>query len=96
MQESRPLLEERNVRLVSLSIDQTPDSWKGAIQNKDIQIGTHLFLGWDKNLLKTYHYNSNDMYQFILIDPEGKIVESHAPRPSSGKMEEFIKKNTQN
>lgn len=96
LQELRPLLEERNVHLVSLSIDQTPDSWKGAIQNKDIQIGTHLFLGWNKNLLKTYHYNSNNMYQFILIDPEGKIVESHAPRPSSGKMEEFIKISTQN
>ena len=96
LQELRPLMEERNVHLVSLSIDQTPDSWKGAIQNKDVQIGTHLFLGRDKNLLKTYHYNSNNMYQFVLIDPDGKIVESHAPRPSSGKMEEFIKISTRN
>lgn len=96
LQELRPLLEERNVQLVSLSIDQTPDSWKGAIQHEDVQIGTHLFLGWNKNLLKTYHYNSNNMYQFVLIDPDGKIVESHAPRPSSGKMEEFIKISTRN
>lgn len=96
LQELRPLLEERNVLLVNLSIDQTPDSWRGAIQNKDIQIGTHLFLGWDKDFLKTYHYNSNNMYQFVLIDPNGKIIESHAPRPSSGKMEEFIKISTQN
>ncbi len=96
LQKLRPLLEERKVHLVSLSIDQTPDSWREAIRNKDLQIGTHLFMGWDKNFLKTYHYNSNNMYQFVLIDPEGKIIETHAPRPSSGKMEEFIKISTRN
>ena len=94
LQELRPLLEERKVHLVSLSIDETPDSWSDVIQNKDLQIGTHLFIGRDKNFLKTYHYNSNNMYQFILIDPDGKIIEPHAPRPSSGKLKEFIKIST--
>lgn len=94
LQKMRSLFDERNVTLVNLSIDQNPDSWKQCIQNKDLQIGTHLFLGWDKNLLNTYHYKSNYMYIFVLIDPEGKIIEIHAPNPSTGKMEEFIKNNT--
>ena len=31
------------------------------------------------------------MYQFVLIDPNGKIVELRVPRPSSGKMEDYFK-----
>ena len=94
LQELRPLLDERNVHVVSLCIDENPDSWRGAIQNKDLHIGTRLFLGFDRDFLKTYHYNSNMMYQFILIDPEGKIIDTQVPRPSSGKLEEFIKIST--
>lgn len=87
----RPLLEEKNIALVNLFIDDNREAWKQSIQDEKVQQGTHLFLGRDKNLLQTYHYNSSNMYQFVLIDPNGKIVELRVPRPSSGKMEDYFK-----
>lgn len=91
----RTLLEEKNIALVNLFIDDNREAWKQAIQDEKVQQGTHLYLGRDKNLLQMYHYNSVNMYQFILIDPEGKIVELRVPRPSSGKMGDYFKTTIQ-
>ena len=85
-----PLLEEKNIQLINLSIEPKPDEWKKAIRNQDIQIGKHFFLKNEKEFLKNYHYNSETMYQFILITPDGKIVESHLPKASSGKLEKYL------
>jgi len=85
-----PLLEEKNIQLINLSIEPKPDEWKKAIRNQDIQIGKHFFLKNEKEFLKKYHYNSETMCQFILIAPNGEIVESHLPKASSGKLEKYL------
>lgn len=92
----RPLFEEKNVALVNLFIDNNQEAWKQSIQDEEIQQGTHLFLGRKKNILQMYHYNSSNMYQFVLIDPDGKIVKLNIPNPSSGKMGDYFKTTIQN
>mgnify|MGYP002468904126 CR=1 FL=1 len=43
-------------------------------------------LGQNKDFLRAYHYDSYGIDQFIMIDPHGNIIQTHAPKPSS---EEF-------
>ena len=85
-----PLFKEKNIQLINLSIEPKPDEWKKAIRNQDIQTGKHLFLKNEKEFLKKYHYSSGTIHQFILIAPDGKIVESHLPNASSGKLEKYL------
>lgn len=75
----------KNVEFVSISVD-TPDkeaAWKKMINDKAMS-GVQLITGngWDSPFIKQYMISS--IPRFLLIDAEGKIVSSNAPRPSSG------------
>ncbi len=85
-----PLFKEKNIQLVNLSIEPQPEKWKAIIGNKNLQIGTHLFLENTSDFLVGYHYSPSAMLQFILISPEGKIVGAHLPNASSGKLEKYL------
>ena len=84
------LFKEKNIQLINLSIEPKLDEWKKTIRNQDIQTGKHFFLINEKEFLKKYHYSSGTIHQFILIAPDGKIVESHLPNASSGKLEKYL------
>ena len=60
------------------------------MEESDQKTGKHLFLKNEKEFLKKYHYSSGTIHQFILIAPDGKIVESHLPNASSGKLEKYL------
>lgn len=87
-----PLFEEKNIQLINLSIEPKREQWEKTIKNAEIQTGKHLFLKNKEEFLQKYHYNSSAMYQLILITPDGKIVNSHLPNASSGKLEKYLTK----
>lgn len=90
LKELEPLFKEKNIKLVSLCIDSNKDSWEQAIQNPEIQLGEHYYLGFNREFLDACHYNSYNMYQFILVDDKGLIVSINLPFPSSGKFSSYI------
>ncbi|WP_299125572.1 TlpA disulfide reductase family protein [uncultured Winogradskyella sp.] len=83
-------LEERyhnkNIVFVSISVDKekVKDTWKQMIADKELG-GLQLFAdkSFDSDFMNAYAVNS--IPRFILIDPEGKIVDPEAPRPSFDK-----------
>lgn len=80
-------LEERyrdeEIVFVSISVDKNEfkDAWKQMIADKQLG-GLQLFAdkSFDSDFLEAYAVNS--IPRFILIDPEGKIVDPEAPQPS--------------
>ena len=44
--------------------------------------------GWESSFIKDYKIQG--IPRFILIDPEGKIVNSNAPRPSNPKLKKLF------
>ena len=90
----QPLFKKKNIVLVNLSIENKKDNWVQTIQNEEVQVGTHLYAGFDKHFLQKCHYSAASMVQFIFIDPAGKIIELQAPLQSSN-MEDFIKETIQ-
>ena len=77
----------KNIKFVSISIDTEDayDKWKKMIVDKELG-GIQLLA--DKNWKSTFvtDYMIKGIPRFILIDPQGKIVNSNAPRPSDKKL----------
>ena len=90
--EEMPILEKikdvytENIKFVSISVDYRKDidKWKKQIADNNPK-GIHLMTdkNWHSDFIRAY--NVNTIPRFILIDPQGKIVDAHAPRPSQQK-----------
>ncbi len=81
----------KNIEFVSMSVDQKKDyeTWKKMIADKKLT-GIQLFAdnSWQSKFVTDYRITG--IPRFILIDPQGKIVNSNAPRPSSPKLIELF------
>lgn len=73
----------KNVAFVSLSIDAKKDyeKWKNMVSDKKLG-GIQLIADNDWSSKFAVDYGIVSIPRFILIDPEGKIVNADAPRPS--------------
>ncbi|XCF04995.1 TlpA disulfide reductase family protein [Tamlana crocina] len=74
---------DKNIEFVSISIDKASDfdKWKIMVEEKDLK-GVQLFADkdWTSSFVKDYGIQG--IPRFILIDPQGNIVDTNAPRPS--------------
>lgn len=77
----------KNIEFVSISIDAKKDheKWKEMIVDKELG-GMQLFAdnAWQSQFIEDYVIKG--IPRFILIDPDGNIVDADAPRPSSKKL----------
>lgn len=81
----------KNIEFVSISIDQKDayETWKSMIKNRELG-GIQLMAdaAWKSQFVTDYAIEG--IPRFILIDPNGKIVNADAPRPSSPKLIELF------
>ncbi|GAA4969094.1 TlpA disulfide reductase family protein [Algibacter aquimarinus] len=82
---------DNNIEFVSISIDKLPDheKWKTMIEEKELG-GVQLFADNDWKSKFVTDYQIEGIPRFILIDPEGNIVDANAPRPSNSKLTELF------
>jgi len=82
----------KNINFVSISVDKLKDhdKWEKMVKEKELQ-GIQLFADddWNSDFVKEYLILG--IPRFILIDPNGKIVNSNAPRPSDSRLEDLFK-----
>ena len=90
----------KNIQFVSISIDddrshggswdKAKEDWKAMVADKELG-GIQLFApnGWQSQFVVDYKIQG--IPRFLLIDPEGHIVNPDAPRPSSEKLIELFK-----
>lgn len=79
----------KDIEFVSISVDSERDyeTWKKMVADKNLT-GIQLYSKRDKNFAGAYKVNS--IPRFILIDPQGNIVDANAPRPSSPRLVELF------
>lgn len=74
----------KNIEFVSISVDEKKnyEKWKQFVTDQGL-VGTQLIADndWNSDFVKSYLISG--IPRFILIDTEGKIVSSNAPRPSN-------------
>jgi len=82
---------EKNIAFVSLSIDakNDHDKWIEMIKEKELS-GIQIFADNNGRSQFITDYGIQGIPRFLLIDPEGNIVNSNAPRPSSSELIELF------
>ena len=77
----------KNIEFISISVDKRADhdKWMNMVAEKELG-GVQLFAENDWNSKFVQDYLIKGIPRFILIDPDGKIVSSNAPRPSDSKL----------
>jgi thiol-disulfide isomerase/thioredoxin len=84
----------KNIEFVSISVDaeKAHDKWRKMIEDDELK-GIQLFAdkSWNSDFVNGYLIKG--IPRFILIDPNGNIVSSNAPRPSSPKLIEMFDEN---
>lgn len=85
LQKIEQQFHNKNIEFVSISIDykKDHDTWQKMIDDNKMT-GVQLYANEDKEFAQGYRVTT--IPRFILIDPEGKIVNSDAPRPSSAEL----------
>jgi thiol-disulfide isomerase/thioredoxin len=82
----------KNINFVSVSVDRAKDhdKWMKMVSEKELK-GYQLFAdkNWNSDFVKDYLILG--IPRFILIGPEGNIVNSNAPRPSDDRLEQLFK-----
>jgi len=75
---------DKKIEFVSISIDTKKDydKWKKFVAEKELG-GIQLYADNDWNSQFVKEYGISGIPRFILIDPQGKIVNANADRPSS-------------
>jgi thiol-disulfide isomerase/thioredoxin len=83
LQEVEKKYHGKKIEFVSISIDKVKDheKWKKMVTDKSLG-GVQLFADkdWGSDFIQAYSINS--IPRFILIDPDGKVVDADAKRPS--------------
>jgi len=81
----------KNIEFVSISIDvaKDHDKWKNFVGEKQLG-GVQLFAdkNWNSDFMKGFGVIS--IPRFILIDPNGKVVNSDAKRPSNPELQNVL------
>jgi thiol-disulfide isomerase/thioredoxin len=84
---------DKNIVFVSISVDTQKDfeKWKTFVTEKNLG-GVQLFADkdWSSDFIKSFGISS--IPRFILIDPNGKVVQADASRPSSPQLKEDLDK----
>ena len=82
---------DKNIKFVSLSIDSKSDEskWREMIKNKNMS-GIQLLADKDYESQFITDYFIYGIPRFILIDPQGNIVNYDAPRPSEQKLKDLL------
>ncbi|MEO8533062.1 MAG: TlpA disulfide reductase family protein [Flavobacterium sp.] len=78
----------KNIEFVSISIDVQKDheKWKKFVTDKQLG-GTQLFSDNDWKSAFVTNYEVTGIPRFILIDPQGNVVDANAARPSSPELQ---------
>ena len=93
LQEAEKMYENKNITFVSISIDEekTREKWNTMVTEKSLG-GIQLIAdnAWKSDFITAYGIKS--IPRFILIDPQGNIVNADAPRPSDPELKNILDK----
>lgn len=80
--------DNEKLAILSVSIDEDKKAWEKMVKNRPLEGHQwHIDGAWDSPLVRQYMIQG--IPRFILIDPDGKIIQANAPRPS-GNIEEVL------
>ena len=80
--------EGKNITFVSISVDQNLEKWINKVKNESLG-GVQLNINKDNSFAKFFKING--IPHFILVDPQGKVINPFMSRPSQEITEQILK-----
>lgn len=81
--------KKMNILSISLDEEKTTETWKEMIMEKEMNwLQLKADSAWNSNFISAYAINS--IPRFILLDPQGNVVNPDAPKPSSNEFNTMI------
>ena len=80
LRELEKRFEGKNIIFIGLSIDSDKAKWEAKVRSGELS-GVQLYLGDKSDFLEAYEVRS--IPRFILLDPQGRIIDPRMSRPSS-------------
>lgn len=87
LKELEKKMEGKNITFLGLSTDEDKAAWEETVKSGELS-GVQLLLGRGSQFQRDY--NIDGIPHFILIDPDGKIINPKAVRPSSADAEKIL------
>lgn len=84
-------LRDENIAFVLVSQDNLKTNWKRSVKKHKLEELPHNYLlgGGDKSpILK--HFNIYEIPRYVILNKDGKIINSNAPRPSDKNIKEIL------
>lgn len=88
LKELEKKFEGKNITFLSLSTDHNKADWEKMVKSGELS-GTQLLIGRGSKFQQDY--NIEGIPHFILLDQDGKIINSNIARPSSPDIENILK-----
>ncbi len=83
LKQAEKTLHGKDVVFLSVSTDKDRGKWEKFVKDQELTgVQIHQPGGWGADICRTY--NISGIPRFMLIDKEGKIISTDAPRPSQG------------
>ena len=78
------------IAFVSVSVDPRKEKWKNFLEKREME-GYQLYSGGNFESQIIEDYMVRGIPRFVMIDPQGKLIDVNAPRPSSARTEKMMK-----
>ena len=84
---------DENIAFVSISVDKEKDKqkWKDFVAKRELK-GVQVWVDAENSRVFTEAFNIKQIPRFVLLDPEGRIVNANAPRPSDKHIRQLLDK----
>src|SRR5690606_15079694 len=84
---------DANIDFVSISVDKEKDKqkWKDFVAERQLK-GVQVWVDEENSRVFTEAFNIKQIPRFVLLDPEGHIVNANAPRPSDKRIRQLLDK----
>lgn len=79
LKELKEKMKDKNIHFVCISVDKDINAWKKMVKEENLG-GIQLNAGGDKSFMQAFGIRG--IPRFILLDPEGKIVNPEMSRPT--------------
>ena len=79
LKELKEKMKDKNIHFVCISVDKDINAWKKMVKEENLG-GIQLNTGGDKSFMQAFGIRG--IPRFILLDPEGKIVNPEMSRPT--------------
>lgn len=81
----------KDITFVSISVDQEKDKqkWKDFVARRQLK-GVQVWVDAGNSRVFTEAFNIKQIPRFVLLDPEGRIVNANAPRPSDKRIRQLL------